>query len=195
MRISWTFPELFGILFLGFIALAAGLSRLRPVTESWVAILGAHYLVINTTCWNAFMMTATWESGGQVSGFGGEVFHFGTSPFLPAASFYLGVFTAVMMLGAVCSTWRSSPRYTKRQRLSFLVAAIVLLIGIFVSLRTPIALQPTIDAFSRSHQAASQHLTPSAALCSARASPASRSPNLRSAARTRCVEFPSPSCH
>lgn len=154
MRISWTFPELFWILFLGFIALAAGISRLRPATESWVVILGAHYLVINTTCWNAFMMTTTWEGGGQVSGIGGEVFHFGTSPFLSAASFYLGVFTAVMMLCAVYSMWRSSLGYTRRQRWSFLIAAIVFLIGIFVSLRTPIALQRTIDAFRRSHQSA-----------------------------------------
>ena len=141
MRVSWTFPELFWILLLGFTALAAGFSRFRPVTESWAALLGAHYLVINTTCWNAFLITTSWE-GGE------DVFRFGIGPFLPATSFYLGIFTVMMIVGALFSTWRSTTLYSGRQKWSFLVSSIVLLVGIFVSLRTPVALQWTIDSWA-----------------------------------------------
>jgi cytochrome c biogenesis protein CcdA len=85
-------------------------------------------------------MTSTWQ-GDE------DVFRFGTSPFLSAASFYLGIFTALMILGALFSMWRTTGPYLRRQKWSFLVSSMVLLIGIIVSLRTPVALQRTIDSW------------------------------------------------
>ncbi len=141
MPVSWTFPQLFLILFGGFVFLSLAFSRSNPMSEAIMPILAAHYLVLNTICWNAFMLTTTWQ-GGE------DVFRFTFIPFLPAASFYLGVVAIFAMIGAWISVFRSDCRYTRRQLWAFSGSCLTLLVGLVVSSRTPIAFQSWLDSLA-----------------------------------------------
>ena len=139
MQVSWTFPQLLGIVMIVCVSMVAGVSRVRPMSESAVLILGAHYLVINTLCWNAFMITSAFEEGTVI-------FRYGLSPLLPAASFYVGVLITVMNFVSLISVLRRTRLYSCRQRWAFSVGSTALIFGTVVSLRTPVALQRLIDS-------------------------------------------------
>lgn len=140
MPITWTFPQLFLILGLGFAVLSLGFSRTHPlVPESFAAIFGGIYLVANTACWNYFMTTAVLE-GGE------EIFRFGVRPVLPSASFYFGIVAALAVFGASLSVLRKANEYSCRQKWAFCSSSIVFLVGIVVTLQTPIAVQRWLDA-------------------------------------------------
>ena len=139
MPVTWTFPQLFLILFVGFASLAVAFSRSNPISEAFVPILAAHYLAINSMCWNAFMYTTTWQ-GGE------DIFRFTFSPLLPAASFCLGVFATSAVICAWISVFRAGRRFTRRQLWAFSASCLTFLIGLVVSSRTPIAFQSLIDS-------------------------------------------------
>ena len=139
MPFTWTFPQLFLILIVGFIGLAFSFSRLNPIFESLVPVLASHYLIINTICWNSFLISTTWQ-GGE------DLFRFSLSPFLPAASLMLGVFAIAAVLWAGISVLRSRVRRSKRQLLGFSVFSIATLLGLIVSARIPIAAQAVLDS-------------------------------------------------
>ena len=141
MPVTWTFPELFLILFVGFAFLLLAYSRYNPMAEAFVPILAAHYLVINTMCWNACMLTTIWQ-GGE------DLFRFTFSPFLPAASFYLGVLAILAVACTSISVLIRARQFSKRQLWAFSASCLTFLIGLVVSTRTPIAFQSWIDSIS-----------------------------------------------
>lgn len=144
MPITWTFPQLFLILVSGFILLAAAFSRTKPMSEAVVLILAAHYLAINTICWNAYLHTSVWQ-GGE------DIFRFTFSPFLPAASFYLGVVATLAVIGVWISAFRSEHRYSRRQLWAFSASCLIFLTGLVVSSKTPVAFQSWIDSIPTTH--------------------------------------------
>ena len=111
------------------------------MSEAVVLILRAHYVVINSTCWNFFIHTWTLK-GGE------ELFRFGVSPFLPAASVYLGIVVAFAVFFIWIAVLRAGKRYSLRQRWSFSASSLTLMVGIVVSLQTPIAVQAWIDSLA-----------------------------------------------
>lgn len=139
MPVLWTFPQLFLILFGGFVFLAIAFSRTNPMGEAFVLILAAHFVAINSICWNAFMVTTTWQGGENI-------FRFTFTPFLSAASFYIGVVATFAVVCAWISAFRSDNRYSRRQLWMFSASCIIFLIGLVVSSRTPIAFQSWIDS-------------------------------------------------
>jgi len=139
MPLSWTFLQLFLILFCGFVFLAVAFSRSNPMGEAFVPILAAHYLAINSIFWNVFMHTAT-RQGGE------DIFRFTFSPLLPAASFYLGVVATFAVVCGWISAFRSDHRFSRRQLWAFSASCLTFLIGLVVSARTPIAFQSWIDS-------------------------------------------------
>jgi hypothetical protein len=139
MPATWTFPQLFLILLVGFAPLSLAFSRSNPMSEAFVPILAAHYLVINSMCWNAFMQTTTWQRGE-------DLFRFTLSPFLPAASFYFGVLAILAVLSAWISVLIGVHRFARRQVWSFSASCITFLIGLVVSMWTPVGFQAWIDS-------------------------------------------------
>jgi len=141
--VTWTMPQLLLILCLGFAFLGMASPRSSPMAEASVLILSAHYLVIHSICWSAFIMTAT-GSGGE------DILRFPGSPFLPAASFYLGVVTILSVVCAWISVLRGPLRFARRQVRAFSAASLVFLVGLVISTWTPIAYQALIDSIPTS---------------------------------------------
>lgn len=144
MPLTWTFPQLLTILLVGFIFLVLAFSRSNPRSEALVPILAAHYLVINTICWNAFMATAVWVGNESI-------FQFTISPLLPAVSFYLGVFTILAVISTWISTIRRSNQLSRRQLWAFSASCLTFTVGLIVTTHTPIAVQTWIDSFNTSN--------------------------------------------
>lgn len=137
MPVTWTFLQLLVILLVGFTFLIAAFSRSNPMSETVVLVIGAHYVVINSTCWNLFLHTWAFK-GGE------ELFRFGVSPLLPAASVYLGIVAAFAVFFVWIAVMRAGKRYTQRQRWAFSASSLTFMVGIVVSLQTPIAVQAWI---------------------------------------------------
>jgi len=144
MPITWTFPQLLLILLVGFASLLLAFSRSNPMSEAFVPILSAHYLVINSICWNAFMLTTIWQ-GGE------DIFRFTVYPLLPAVSFYLGVFATLAVLCAWISVFIGARRFSRRQLWAFSVSCITFITGLVVSSQTPIAFQSWIDSIPKAN--------------------------------------------
>ncbi len=144
MPLTWTFPQLLTILLVGFTFLVLAFSRSNPRSEALVPILAAHYLAINTICWNAFMLTAVW--------YGDEsIFRFTFSPILPAVSFYLGVFTILAVIFTWISAIRSTGQFSRRQLWAFSASCLTFTIGLVVTTQSPIAVQSWIDSLNISN--------------------------------------------
>jgi len=90
------------------------------------------------------MMTTTWQ-GGE------DIFRFTLSPFLPAASFCLGILAIVVVIVAWISVFRSDRQYSRRQKWAFSASCLAWLAGLVVSSQTPIAFQRLIDSTSATH--------------------------------------------
>ena len=144
MLITWSFPQLLLILFVGFGFLAVTFSRHNPMSEAFVLILAAHFVVINSLCWNAYLMMTTFKVGE-------EIFRFPFSPFLLAASFYLGIMAVFTVIAAWISVFRSARKYSRRQKWAFSVSCLTWLIGLVVSIQTPITLQRCLDSIPVTH--------------------------------------------
>jgi len=139
MPVFWSFPQLLLILFLTFLFLSLGFSKGRNMTEGLGIIFAAHYLVLNAIGWSYFLHTTSWP-GVEV------VFRYSFSPFLPGFSFYLGLLTLCL----VCGCWRimisKCYRYSRRQMIFFSLSAVVVVIGVVVSLRIPLEFQSMVDS-------------------------------------------------
>ncbi len=144
MPISWTFPQLALILLIGFTFLAMAFSKSKPMHQTFVPILAAHYLVINTTCWIAFMHTTSWQRGDVV-------FQFGFSHLLASASFSLGILATLGVAGSWISVLRQRHQFSKRQVIGFSGAMFTFVIGLVVSTRTPLAMQAVVDSLPVRH--------------------------------------------
>ncbi len=139
MPVTWTFLQLLIILIVGFVFLILAFSRFNPRNEGLVLVLVSHYLVINTICWNSFMLTAVC-SGGE------NIFRFTIFPLLPAVSFYLGVFSLLAVITTWISAVRSHHLFSRRQLWAFSASCLTFTVGLVVSTQTPVAVQSWIDS-------------------------------------------------
>lgn len=136
-RISWEFTELWWILLGTAVCVLLTGSRTRPMPEVLGTVLAAHFLVINTICWNAFIGTMMLVQG--------DYFRFGLTPLLPAVSFYGGILViAVPPVCLLCSLLRR-PRYRVRQLAAHTIAVLLVSTGLWVTIRTPVVFQRVAD--------------------------------------------------
>jgi hypothetical protein len=137
--VSWTFPGLLFIVVLAFLFFAATFSTQSPIDEWHGVILPAHFLVINTTCWNGFIVTSIWQGGETV-------FRFEFTPDLSACSFYGGLIFIGIGMGFLVKFFARLRQYSLRQRVLFPLSVMTIIIGVVVSLRTPVEFQKLIDS-------------------------------------------------
>ena len=138
MFVTWTPFQTANLLFFVIIFyFYSGIAK-RSTTEGTVVVLSSAYLVINQLIWSGFFIGAGWEGGEQV-------FNYGFDHFLPACSFYLGM---IALLALVCTTLhivKKRKEFALRKLISVLIACAILMIGVTISARTPIALQSWVD--------------------------------------------------
>lgn len=137
--LSWSFPGLQLVVGFSFIFLIAAFSSKRPVKEWLGVVLPAHFLVINTISWNGFIMTY-YSEGGET------IFRYGFTPVLPACSFYGGLLFICLGLGFLGAFILRIRDYSWAQRIAFPLSIITIIVGLIVSLRTPIQFQKLIDS-------------------------------------------------
>lgn len=137
-----TFPQLLSLLLMVSFFLLLSFSRSKPMTEGMVLVCAAHYLVINSICWNVFVSVTIWRGGEHV-------FRWTLSPWLPAVSFALGIVSTIAVLVAWIMAMRGAGRYSPRQRAAFTFACLGLAWGLVISGWTPVALQSKLDAMPK----------------------------------------------
>jgi len=115
----------------------SGLAK-RGGWEGTVVVLSSAYLVINQICWVAFSKATWWDSGEQI-------FDYGFQHFLPACSFYLGMIALIALVCMAVSIVIKRKEYKSRHWVSALLACIILMTGVAISARTPIAFQSWLD--------------------------------------------------
>lgn len=137
--VSWTFAGLLFIVIVAFLFLVAAFSMREPVAEWYGVILPAHYLVINTLCWNGFIMTSGWQGGETV-------FRYELTPVLSACSFYGGIVFVVIGMGFLARFLTRLRQYSVRQRIVFPISVLTIMVGVVISLRTPVEFQKLLDS-------------------------------------------------
>ena len=139
MFISWTFPQLLGMVAMIFLCVVLGFSRKSPITENIGVILSAHFVVIHTIVWNAFMMTTVWNRGDTVLRFEG-------TPSLAAIVFCGGLLFPALLLGCSIAFFSKRRNYSPIQKLFYWVSAALVMLGLVGTLWTPTAFQRHLDA-------------------------------------------------
>ncbi len=136
--VSWTPFQTANLLFLVILFyFYSGIAK-RGIAVGTVIVFSSAYLVINQIVWWAFLLATSWDSGEQI-------FNYGFEYFLPACSFYLGM---IALLGLVCTTvhiLKQRKEFALRKWVSVLIACIILMVGVTMSARTPIAFQKLLD--------------------------------------------------
>ena len=92
-QISLDFVVLFRLMLGATVCVLLTSSRTRPMPEVLGTVLAAHFLLLNTMLWNAYLMTGSLVQG--------DFFRFGLSPVLPAVSFFFAGLIAIT-LPATC---------------------------------------------------------------------------------------------
>lgn len=139
LKLTWTPMQLGVLLFLTMVFLFCSISTRRSPGSSMVIVFSACYLGINQVCWVAFLVVSGWQ-GGEL------VFDFGWRPFIPAFSFYLGILVLAALVCTIIHILRHRSEYSSGQLVSILSACVILLPGVAISARTPLALQNLLDS-------------------------------------------------
>ena len=103
-----------------------------------MVVLSSAYLVVNQICWVGFSTVTWWDSDEQI-------FDYSFQYFLPACSFYLGVIVFGSLICTASSIVIKRKEYKCRHLVSALLACVILMIGVMISARTPIAFQSWLD--------------------------------------------------
>ncbi len=135
----WNFTELAGILLAGGFAMAAGLSRKRPMRETYILIYSAFYLVLNGILWIYYLVTSTWQPGEKI-------FRFDADPLPPAVSFWLGILVLLAIIASWISVWSRRDYYRTRQVWAHSVATLIFFFATLVSALTAVFAQAALDA-------------------------------------------------
>lgn len=138
-KLTWSPMQLGLLVFFTMISLFCSLSTRRNSGPSVAIVLSACYLGINQVCWSAFLVVSGWQ-GGEL------VFDFGWHPFIPAFSFYLGILVLAALICTMIHILIQRSDYSFRQLVSILIACVILLPGVAISARTPLALQNLLDS-------------------------------------------------
>ncbi len=139
-NLTWSPMHLGELIFLTTFFLFCAFSKRRGTEVGTVVVLSATYLVINQLCWLDFIFTTTWLGGEQI-------FDYSFRYFVPALSFYLGMIALVALGFTVIHILKQRRDYTLRKLISILIACAILMLGVTVSARTPIAFQNWLDSF------------------------------------------------
>lgn len=138
-NLTWTPMHLGELIFLITFFLFCAISKRRGTGVGVVIVLSATYLVVNQLCWLDFIFTTTWQGGEQI-------FDYSFRHLLPALSFYLGMIALAVLVCTVVHILRQRKDYSFRQLFSILLACSILMLGVTVSARTPIAFQDWLDS-------------------------------------------------
>ncbi len=139
-QISLDFVVLFRLMLGATLCVLLTSSRTRPMPEVLGTVLAAHFLVLNTLLWNAYLMTGSLVQG--------DFFRFGLSPVLPAVSFFFAGLIAIT-LPATCLVVSLIRRrqYRVRQLAAHTIAVVLVSVGLWTSIRAPIAYQAAVDGY------------------------------------------------
>ncbi len=141
MPLIWNFNELVWILLAGSLAMAAGLSRKRPMHETYILLYSVFYLVLNSILWIYYLVTTTRHPSDKI-------FRFDADPLPPAVSFWLGVLVLIAIIASWISVWSQRHYYRPRQVWAHSVAALIFLFATLVSTLTAVRVQAALDAAS-----------------------------------------------
>lgn len=138
-QITLDFSVLFRLMLGATLCVLLTSSRTRPMPEVLGTVLAAHFLVLNTLLWHGYLMTGSLVQG--------DFFRFGLSPVLPAVSFYGGLIAIALPVTCLVVSLVRRRRYRIRQLAAHTIAAVLVSVGLWTSIRAPIAYQAAVDAY------------------------------------------------